>query len=345
MNDGGDKTMLRKMFLIGSVGGLFIMSAGFVGAEYAAMDQKTDRIAKALQDADARMKRVSLMATVEQSVNHLHPDFGTVTWKCTYSRSQNQTGLSFKDASYSGIPAYRPPRPESGVQPGVLVLLPGNVHDGHGNLVVYRPKEKHILRLPDQLNLYDAKIRIQINPKNEIESIGQESALISTYPPSQRLFDLEAILFATGRGYSEYITRIVKSEPIAGGRIRLMATGFYNVAGNWILEVDPQEEYLVRKATFISETGRTMFVCQTGGIVRSDKGLAVATQSTISLPLSTGDEMRMTMTIHSVCLEDDPDFLTSLRRIFSQPPGHVHTRLDYRGNPSKPIIEPGDSKR
>lgn len=334
--------MIQITFLSRSIFGLCI---AFSCAACVFADQKMEEVAQALREADAQIQAITINATVEQPVNIFHPDFGTVKWKGTYSRSQIQVGLSLTDATYSALPAYKPPHAESGFQPGTIVMLPGNVHDLQGNLVIWRPRAKHILTLPDQVSLYDEDFSIRINPKNEIESIGQGGVTLSTYRADQRVFDIESFLFATGRGFSRFLTHITSMETIEKNKVRLIASGFYNGTGTWILDIDPQEEYLVRKAVFTDSNGRNVIVCQTGGTVRSEKGLAIAAQGTVKLSISTDSEAYGVVSIHTVRLAEDSQFLTGLRRIFAQPPGRMHTRLDYRNNPSQPLVETGHSKR
>jgi hypothetical protein len=111
------------------------------------------------------------------------------------------------------------------------------------------------------------------------------------------------------------------------------------------LEVDPKEKYLVRKAVFTDSNARNVIVCQTVGAVPSEKNLVIASQGTVKLSINTDSETYSIVSIHTVRLTEDSEFLTDLRRIFAKPPGRVHTRLDYRNNPSQPLVETGHSKR
>lgn len=85
-------------------------------------------------------------------------------------------------------------------------------------------------------------------------------------------------LLALGRGYAQLIDSIVSEEKGEDGILRVEATGnFFNpeVPGIWSLEIDPENDYLVRKARFGLETGSTFEIsCASEGVKDGDVAIA-----------------------------------------------------------------------
>ena len=157
-------------------------------------------------------------------------------------------------------------------------------YDQEGNLIVWRIMEKYILSAPER---NESVLRIEstfVDPNGKLLNKGSSHTKLRRYPPSNHshMYEFNQSELAAGVGFSKHLGAITSVKPLPLGLIKTTSQGSFgpSLRGTWELTVDPNEDYIVRKALF-TQLGRDepTIVVTSNGLITKD-GLTLAKHGT-----------------------------------------------------------------
>ncbi|MBN1973183.1 MAG: redoxin domain-containing protein [Sedimentisphaerales bacterium] len=141
-----------------------------------------------------------------------------------------------------------------------------------GTLVVWRPTRERSLLEPD-FQGYTRELKgIHISPDGETTEFDAATPSFDFYRPDdmQRYSYFWYPILATGRGFSQYLSKVIGMHKTEDGLISFSASGFSHngIALTWQMVVDPNADCLVRSASY--ELKNASFSIDTTGIKKFD---------------------------------------------------------------------------
>jgi len=161
-------------------------------------------------------------------------------------------------------------------------------YDKDGNLIVWRTLESYFLSSPSRNELLREVKSFFVSPDGKLTDKGGSNTILHRYSvgSTATTFRLTQFELATGIGFSKYLSTPKAVKPLSSGLIELTAVGSMGQGkgegNNWKLTVEPNTDYLVRKAVFThAGTNRDLIVVTSSGAVAND-GLVVAKYGTLN---------------------------------------------------------------
>jgi len=143
-------------------------------------------------------------------------------------------------------------------------------YDEHGNLVVWRTLEEYALATPVRNDVIK-KVRVFfVDPNNKIINTG-DNIIMSRFPIDKpyNLHQFKYYLLSFGRGFSGYMDNIKSIKNQKFGKLEVLSEDY--AAGKWEFIIEPNSDYLVRKAVFTGSINRNSTVeIITSGILEND---------------------------------------------------------------------------
>jgi len=155
-------------------------------------------------------------------------------------------------------------------------------YDGDGNLIVWRHVESYTLFAPDRNDRIQHTKALRIDPNGKLVREGSIKRMLHRYPIGNRgnTYEFDELQLATGRGFSRDLGSITSVKTLPSGLVQ--ATG-HRPGGPghiWELTIDPNSDYLVRKATLTwPGQNKPTIVVTSGGLMVKD-GLKIGKYGT-----------------------------------------------------------------
>lgn len=143
-------------------------------------------------------------------------------------------------------------------------------YDSYGNLFLWRDVESYILYSPTQNDRIQKIRALRIGPNGKLVSEGSTKIMLHRYPIGSggNIYEFNRLKLATGRGFSDNIQSITSAKSLPS---RMMQITAQNKHGHsWELNIDPNSDYLVRKAVLMQEgmSEPTRIVTSEGSITK-----------------------------------------------------------------------------
>ncbi len=182
-----------------------------------------------------------------------------------------------------------------------------------------------------------------MSPEREILKETPMYPLLQLHPEDYDFIDetLRHILLASGRGYTRYIEKPLSVRKLPDGLIELRAKGFIWVVpaqaspdweGEWRLIINPNEDYLVRRADFVRD-GEVVLRYTTRGVLQGSYRVALK-GAQVWDPEDTSAEERFwkQMTFRSFQIGFSADFFEQAKLTIESPAKGTYI-LDFRSEP------------
>ena len=211
-------------------------------------------------------------------------------------------------------------------------------YDEEGNLIVWRSLEKYIVFAPDRNETIEKIKSFFVDPNGKLVNKGGTQTILHRYPPGDRgyTFEFNQFQLATGRGISRRLGAVMSVKSLSSDLIKATAKGSYGSGiplGTWELTLDPNSDYLVRRATFTPVGADRPTVAVTSSGIMMKDGLKIAKYGTFKF--SNLLELSVQVTGISKVLGPNKLYEEVLSHLNSPlPPGSDIT--DFRGK--KPVI-------
>jgi hypothetical protein len=125
-------------------------------------------------------------------------------------------------------------------------------YDAHGNLIVWRTLEKYILSTPERNDNIEKLKSFFVTPDGKVLDKSGNHTKLTRFPIGNpnNMYEFNMYQLATGRGFSTHLATVRSVESLPLGLTKVTARGSYwsSLPGTWELTLDPNSDYLVRKA-------------------------------------------------------------------------------------------------
>lgn len=141
-------------------------------------------------------------------------------------------------------------------------------YDRDGNLIVWRDVESYILFTPERNDRIQKSKAFRVDPNGKLAREGNIHTTLHQYPIGNRgnTHEFDKLLLATGRGFSGHLRSITSVKSLPSGQVQV--TAHSSVGHTWELTIDPNSDYLVRKAILTREReNKPTIVVTSGGIM------------------------------------------------------------------------------
>lgn len=159
-------------------------------------------------------------------------------------------------------------------------------YDEKGNLIVWRTLEEYVLCTPDR-NDTISKLRVFfIDPNNKIVQTG-DNIMLHRWPIDKpySMYQFKYYQFPMGRGFSRHLGIVTSAKSLSSSLVKVDSKGSHapGVPGAWELTLDPNSDYLIRKATFTMEGHlEPTRIVTSSGIIEKD-GIRLAKYGTFKI--------------------------------------------------------------
>jgi len=145
-------------------------------------------------------------------------------------------------------------------------------YDRDGNLIVWREVESYVLFGPERNDRIQHTKALRIDPNGKLVREGSIKRTLHRYPIGRgNTYEFDELQLAAGRGFSRDLGGITSAKTLPSGL--LQATGHRpgRPGHIWKLTIDPNSDYLVRKAILTPEgENKPTIVVTSGGIMMKD---------------------------------------------------------------------------
>ena len=208
-------------------------------------------------------------------------------------------------------------------------------YDKQDRLVLWRTLSSQSLVGPDRaVNL----VRLQshhVAPDGAVTKDEEHVQLQQFAPGSDAAIpEIVHTIMAFGRGFSRYLDTIEDVAEVGDGTTKIIAKGKYGAAlsGTWELVLEPAAEYLVRSATFTSETSGVVQVRVTTSGENKGGRVPLATSGTLTHALgSSGHTLKASLSEYGS--GPDAEFLVKIRRSVAAELSPGAEIIDYTSSP------------
>jgi hypothetical protein len=148
-------------------------------------------------------------------------------------------------------------------------------YDDNGNFMIVRALEEHILSAPDRNDSLQKVRRFVVDPNGQIVRT-DDSILLWRWPIDKpySVYQFNHIQLPMGRGFSRHLGTVKSAKSLSSGLVKVTSQGSHGpgLKGTWELTIDPNSDYLVRKAVFTPDgmDKRTTLVTSSG-VVEKDR--------------------------------------------------------------------------
>jgi hypothetical protein len=147
-------------------------------------------------------------------------------------------------------------------------------YDRDGNLIVWRVLESYILFTPDRNDRIQISKALRIDPNGNLVHEGSSHTTLHRYPINNRgnTYEFNKFQLAIGRGFStKDFGSITSVKTQSSGMMQVTAHRPSVPALTWELTIDPNSDYLVRKAILTREgENKPTIVVTSSGIMMKD---------------------------------------------------------------------------
>jgi len=206
---------------------------------------------------------------VTRNAKQSDPNQGMLFMDCQATRAEDSFAMKI---------AYHYEHPPVFAQPGLGDYRPFD-YDDKGNLIVWRTLEGYILSAPDRNDTIE-KVRVFfIDPNGQIVETG-DNTLLRRFPigSPDNMYLFNQFQLATGTGFSKHLGPITSVKSSPAGLIKVTSKGSYGSAqqGIWELTLDPNSDYLIKKAIFIMDGGDKPTIITTSNGVKEKNRIKMA---------------------------------------------------------------------
>jgi hypothetical protein len=197
------------------------------------------------KDAQLKMVGCNISFLMTEQSHKSDPRQGLVHSHCEANWQQKDSLVMKKSYVYEkDIPVFVPPEAN---------VYGKNEYDDHGNLIVWRNIESYILFSPEQNDRIQKIRALRIDPNGKLVSEGKTKIMLHRYPigSNGNIYEFNRLKLATGRGFSDSIQSITSTKILPSGVMQITAP--QKNGNNWELTIDPNSDYLVRKAVLMQE--------------------------------------------------------------------------------------------
>jgi len=253
------------------------------------------------------------------------PQPAALTSRCVLT-SGDRFSVLVIESELSGDPVFRAPS-----TPGYQRVD----FDESGNLILWRSLEKRAISTPELNRVYDIQEKSLVAPNGRIlEKTAHRQVYVYPVGSPSSLYEVVQLQMATGRGYSRHLSAFESQRTSERGLWEVVGSGTFGSAltGRWSLEMDLNEESLVRIATFRPEGGQDPAIrVVTEGTIRVGQGLKLASSGTLEFGRMSGDSRVEVRLIEYRPLPPEPAIVRDLREQLSGPIPNGTEVIDYSG--------------
>lgn len=304
------------------------MPAGVVSQESVRVSPVVDAhpVLRRIADADRRVADEFTAVFEIRRPSWHDPKQGMQISRCTLTSGDGLMVLITENV-FSADPIFRPPS-----TPGYQ----GMDFDGSGNLIVWRSLGKKAISTPGLNRVYDIQEMTLVAPSGRIvERVLHRQVYEYPIGSPDSMYEVSQMQMVTGRGFSKHLSAF-KSERIGeSGLLEVVATGTFGSAmpGEWTLELEPNQEQLVRVASFRAQgMDEPAIRVVTKGESPAGVQLPFASSGTLHfgrMDVESGIEVRV---IDYRPLAPDPEDVGELREQLSGAIPDGMEVIDYSGN-------------
>lgn len=274
--------MTNQSFTRGTVLILCVVLMLLVVSKSFPAEISTEELLNLLKEKDQLVESNSfeISFVIRKNAMSFDPNQGIVAMDCNATWTQDGScAMKVLYRYEKEIPVFVPP--------GSRPYQPAD-YDEHGNLIIWRVLEKHIL---SDVNYSDAnhndtleKLRVFfIDPNGQVVKTG-DNTLLHRWPAGDpaNIYEFRQFQLAMGRGFSRHLGTVTSLKSLFSGGIKVTSEGSYGqgLNGSWELILDPNSDYLVREALFTVDTAPkpTIIVTSTGVMMKD--GIKIAKHGT-----------------------------------------------------------------
>ena len=147
-------------------------------------------------------------------------------------------------------------------------------YDHDGNLVVWRDIETYILFGPERNDRIQYIKAFRVDPNGKLVREGHIKRMLHRYPIGNKgnTFEFDKLQLATGQGFSKDIHNITSVKTLPSDLLQVTAHRQDISRHTWELTIDPNLEYLVRKAILMREgANKPTILVTSGGLMVKDE--------------------------------------------------------------------------
>jgi hypothetical protein len=233
--------------------------------------------------------------------------------------------------SYERPPEYRVPG-ESGYQQNMD-------YDKDDNLKISRTVETYLVSTKDKKEKRIKSLSYTISPDGEITQTSAPSILHFIFPGGSPPIMFEHFLLTTGRGFSQYFTRLTSQQAtvLPSQLRRVDIDGGYSsgFVGKWTISYDQEHDVLIREAVFTRAGKETPLVTIRNTGLVTCPGLSIAQSGVYTFGTDDWAEFEVTSlkSVHSSQPETHPLYIEVLEHITAPLPPGRSTTIDRRTRP------------
>ncbi len=143
-----------------------------------------------------------------------------------------------------------------------------------GNLIVWRTLKKYTLSAPERNDTLEKIRAFVVDPNGEILKTHDKMVLHRfLIDRPDNMYQFNQFRMAVGRGFSRHLGTVTSLKSLSSGGIKVTSEGSYGqgLNGSWELTLDPNSDYLVRKAIFTMDgADKPTIITTSSGVTMKD---------------------------------------------------------------------------
>ncbi|RKY29472.1 MAG: hypothetical protein DRP74_08770 [Candidatus Omnitrophota bacterium] len=149
-------------------------------------------------------------------------------------------------------------------------------YDKEGSLILWRSLEKYVVFAPDRNDKVEKIKSFFVDPNGILVDKGGTQTILQHFPVGNlnSIYEFNQFQLAAGRELSKELHNIMSIKSLSSGLVKVTAEGSCGpgLEGHWELMLDPNSDYLARKAVFTIEgMDRPSQVTTSSGVVAKDE--------------------------------------------------------------------------